>query len=100
MKAMIAQQVHTIGITFKPVAVIIFLMLIFFMGILMVVRQQCIRQGYEISRLTGALEQRTLEYEGVSKEYSDVFRREILFGKAEGLGFTLPVGGHVFYVQR
>ncbi len=99
MRAMIA-QVSSIGIGFKPAAAVLTLLFIFFMAALIVVRQQCIRQGYEISSLTVSMDKKNLEYELLSREYSLSLRREALMEKAAGMDFVFPVGGRVFYVQR
>lgn len=100
MRAMIAQGISSISVSFKPIAAILALLFIFFMAALIVVRQQCVRQGYEISALTVTMDKKNLEYELLNREYSLFLRREALMEKAVGLDFVFPVGGRVFYVQR
>lgn len=73
--------------------------LFFFMALLIVIRQQCLNEGYKISALSNKYDEYSLKYEEVSKRYSDALRWENLIQKSEGLEFTFPEGGRVFYVK-
>lgn len=73
---------------------------IFCMAILVIFRQHCVEEGYDISKLSSELEKKSLIYEAVSQKYSDALRWEILYKKAEQMEFTFPVGGNVYYVQQ
>lgn len=99
MKEMIRQGIENVGINLKPSAVILFMILIFCVTTLIIFRQQCVSQGYEISRLSTVLESKSMAYEKVSDDYSAVLRREMLINKAGEMGFVFPVGGKVFYVR-
>ena len=90
---------NDLGISIGPIIILAVITLIFCMAILMIFRQQCINEGYKISKLSNELDARMLKYEDVSKKYSDALRWEVLFDKAEDMDFTFPVGGKVFYVQ-
>ena len=70
------------------------------MAALIVVRQQCIHEGYKISVLAVSMDKKNIEYEQLSAEYSKVLRKEVLVKKATELGFIFPIGGRVFYVKR
>ncbi|MBQ3032930.1 MAG: hypothetical protein IJD28_01005 [Deferribacterales bacterium] len=99
MKAVSAQSISGISVTFKPTVLVLGLLLVFFMAALIVVRQQCIHEGYKISVLTVTMDKKNIEYEQLSAEYSKILRRESLINKAVDMGFTFPVGDRVFYVK-
>lgn len=99
MREMIRQRIENVGINFRPSAVILFMIFIFCVTTLIIFRQQCIQQGYEISKLSSVLDSKSMAYEKISADYSAVLRREILINKAKEMGFVFPVGGKVFYVR-
>ncbi len=99
MKAIIAQSISSISISFRPIVVVLTLLVIFFMSALIVVRQQCIHESYKISSLTIAMDNKNLEYEKLLRQRSNILRRENLTSKAIEMDFVFPVGGKVFYVQ-
>lgn len=90
---------NELGIAMGPIFILAIIVIIFCMAILMIFRQQCINEGYKISKLSSELDEKMLRYEDVSQKYSDALRWEVLFDKAEEMNFTFPVGGKVFYVQ-
>lgn len=100
MKAIITQSISGINVNIKPIIVVFTLLFIFFMSALIVVRQQCIHESYKISSLTTEMDKKNLEYEKLSKQYSNILRRENLTKQAIEMDFVFPVGGKVFYVQR
>ncbi len=89
-----------LGISFTFIIVVSIVVFIFCMAILMVFRQHCINEGYKISELSTALDKKAIEYEAISQKYSDALRWEVLFSKAERMGFIFPEGGKVFYIQK
>ena len=100
MRVMSQERVSNIGISLAPIIVFGTLLIIFCMAILMIFRQHCISEGYKISELANELDRKALQYEAVSQKYSDALRWEVLFNKAEDMGFIFPVGGKVYYVQK
>lgn len=88
------------GVISAPMILAGVLVFIFCMAILVIFRQNCVEEGYDISELSRELERKSLVYEAVSQKYSDALRWEILYKKAEQMEFTFPVGGNVFYVQQ
>lgn len=100
MRVISQDSVAGLGVSLAPVMVIITLIFVFCMAILMIFRQHCISEGYKISELAIELDKKALQYEAVSQKYSDALRWEVLFNKAEDMGFIFPVGGKVYYVQK
>lgn len=99
MREMIRERIEGAIITVKPSAFILFLAFLFCFATLIIFRQQCVQEGYEISRLSGILDKKQLAYEKISADYYDVLSREKLINKAEEKGFVFPHGGKVFYVR-
>lgn len=99
MREMIRDRIEGVIITVKPSIVVLFLSFLFCVATLIIFRQQCVQEGYEISRLSGILDKQQLAYEKISTDYYNVLRREELINKAEDAGFVFPHGGKVFYVR-
>ncbi len=99
MKAILTNHIINFGITLRPIAVALFMLLLLGITSLIVVRQHCIKEGYEISKLASQLEQKNIEYQKVHERYSDALRDEKLIKEALSLGFEFPSGDRVFYVQ-
>lgn len=100
MRVISQENVAEISVSLAPVMVISTLIFVFCMAILMIFRQHCISEGYKISELSNELDRKSLRYEAVSQKYSDALRWEVLFNKAEDMGFIFPAGGKVYYVQK
>lgn len=100
MRVISQENVAEISVSLAPVMVISTLIFVFCMAILMIFRQHCISEGYKISELANELDKKSLRYEAVSQKYSDALRWEVLFNKAEDMGFIFPAGGKVYYVQK
>lgn len=99
MREMITQNTESLKISVRPSSAALFVVLLLGIATLMIFRQQCVREGYEISRLTARLDGQYLVYEKISADYYSVLRRENLINKAEDMGFVFPEGGRVFYVR-
>lgn len=89
----------TVGFSLSFKVVFGIIALFFFMALLIVIRQQCLNEGYKISALSNKYDEIVLKHEEVAKRYSDALRWENLIQKSEGLDFTFPEGGRVFYVK-
>ncbi len=99
MKAVLTGHIVNVGLTLRPIAVALFMLLMIGVTALIVIRQQCIQEGYEISRLAATLEAKTIMLEQAQAKYNDYLRNEVLIKRALDMGFEFPTGDKVFYVQ-
>ncbi|WP_022852010.1 hypothetical protein [Limisalsivibrio acetivorans] len=79
--------------------VFILSMVIIAVFLIVYVRHMCVREGYEISRLSGLLEEREIQYQLLVEKKTEDLDIDGMYKKAEELGLVMPNVEKTFYVQ-
>lgn len=70
-----------------------------FLFVVVFVRQQCLRTGYEISSLAHEYDKRLIRLQELEMQKMRQLSIESLFKRADELGFKLPGGEDIYYVR-
>ena len=84
---------------FKAITFVFIVLSISLLFVTGLVRGQCIAKGYELSRLSGDVEQRRIAMERIDGNRPKILSKENLFALASQKGFVMMGEGRTYNVQ-